>query len=1356
MCQAISDGGRRCPVHRRDAIVAIKLASQITGLPAGIVESLFNELRREGRHIQVSGLVNDDYGRVIQSMRDRQELLTPQYVEILNDHMSDDAPSGDTLYALRRLHGAAMSRKDALTLELSRIATEIGTTPARAQERFFALRAEVGRDAPEFTSAAERAAFDANLPSDRASVVALARLRAERIQGEPRITREPWDERSSHILEAGYDPEGGRLEIVFRGSEDNVYAWHSVPQDVWDAFCEGRSMSVFSRMIRGNPDFMYANQEEAARDAYTVRCDSCGQFRAASHTCPARPSDTIVSPAPATDGAESNPTVDQSTQPGETGEPESVEYATTLNAEQAARFTATEAFIEELANMSEEERAYARISDEDIADVRARQAELMEFIARAESGDPEVAAFTEPVPDPDADLESPVLNLREASPVLATVAMRRGRKIFYEEASGITATYGAPDGLEREPALVSPRFTAEEQAEADEQRIYTRFIASLRGYHIDSGLNQSNAFSFQFDNIDATIRRTGYMGPGLKARGERLPFHHAYAAAEEAYSQTPEAQIPVHQLEQVSRRTKDYAPVLHAPDSEGNMRVLPLPITQKTRWCSVRDLRNAFASGAQAVSASIEWTYEPESRWRGPTHLMDAHGYALPQKAGRVTGRLKVGRLTADGPLTTLSGIHEFHCTCYKYRATYRCEHIDYVRNNAPRMANKMLGVASSSIPTTTQGFPASITRRTDVRVQQEQGSTVVSFVRPSPNRWRETTLSSTATESDIGADGTPTIEQSAHAMFLAHASPFRLPPARAIEAASRNHTAHVPIRLDSVDALAQNTLQESSRRIQISGEVSVSRGDNNEVVVSANHERLRCSCGRFTAEAGPCSHVQAVVEHVRREVVAARPRRDRQNSPDADLDLEPVPLRAIDESIAVNEEALEIIRVENYLRTQPESEDLSDEEISQVARETVANRRALEAEARAQQEERERQYMEERARQERELIASYNTSAEAQRHQVEAAVERFLASDPDFARSRESFLRTRLEAWNEVEPGYGEDLARARADIEEAIAAKRSTTRQHLEPKTENVTDGACDPRVPGSRRFGVEIEFVLPRNVNRETALNNILKDLREAGLTSQTRMNHYHQGARSGWNEWSLERDCTVTGELVTPILSDSPEDWEKMRKALEILKRHGAKTSTRAGSHVHVSTGTYAGVVSKHTELVRIAKENEDILYRAAADPSRGTHRGDSYCRPNVDTPRVDVHKSDPAGLIRGIDDYSHASHTAMINLSASTRASTTAHAEFRMWDASLDLATIQQQVATSVAMVEAAERTIENEEFSRPRSENAVLGSLGEARSQEVSDEALAKVVAFVDKTFRRQEDRKRFLAMFAVGKWAGR
>ena len=297
----------------------------------------------------------------------------------------------------------------------------------------------------------------------------------------------------------------------------------------------------------------------------------------------------------------------------------------------------------------------------------------------------------------------------------------------------------------------------------------------------------------------------------------------------------------------------------------------------------------------------------------------------------------------------------------------------------------------------------------------------------------------------------------------------------------------------------------------------------------------------------------------------------------------------------------------------------------------------------------------------------------------------------------------------------------------------------------TENATGGlgARD----GGRPFGVEIEFDLQGVPDRAEALRAIGRDLHAAGITPHAHQTNYHSG-RAGFNQWRFERDSTVDGEIVSPILYDEPESWNKIAKVCKIVARHGGKATSRTGGHVHVGVGDYDHTVENHNNLLGMFRENEDTLYRLAQNPARQAHRGTSWCSPN----RIPTQGYNDVSVVQ----RTHGNHSVGLNFQ-SVSGRQTDHVEFRMWDGSLDPGTIQTQVKLSLGMTEAAFRTPSGtqhgaEPIGTHRRANSHL-----QRGQRLSGEAWeADTKGFrglMDRLFTRDADKRQAAALFGATKW---
>jgi Putative amidoligase enzyme/KTSC domain len=308
---------------------------------------------------------------------------------------------------------------------------------------------------------------------------------------------------------------------------------------------------------------------------------------------------------------------------------------------------------------------------------------------------------------------------------------------------------------------------------------------------------------------------------------------------------------------------------------------------------------------------------------------------------------------------------------------------------------------------------------------------------------------------------------------------------------------------------------------------------------------------------------------------------------------------------------------------------------------------------------------------------------------------------------------------------------------------------RQPIPYGTEDVTNGLCSP--DGGMGFGIEIEIIAD-----PTDQGNIALALAQAGLTANDSISGYHTGRSSGWARWSLERDETVDLELVSPILHDTPEDWEQLRQVMEIVKENGGSVNSRTGGHIHISSGSLGDSVTKHAELVNSFNEHEDVMYRLGTEQF-GDHRPTYWCSPNRDA--NDVYVS-PYGRQRTVNVShlagTHGGHNVALNIADSNQGSAS-HVEFRHWDGSLDPAVVQARIMLSAAMVHRASQVesgpVESINDIPVQRERRGIGHHYRSIGQDGEHTGF---VQLQNEMFTRPEDRERLASLYANTKWQDR
>lgn len=330
------------------------------------------------------------------------------------------------------------------------------------------------------------------------------------------------------------------------------------------------------------------------------------------------------------------------------------------------------------------------------------------------------------------------------------------------------------------------------------------------------------------------------------------------------------------------------------------------------------------------------------------------------------------------------------------------------------------------------------------------------------------------------------------------------------------------------------------------------------------------------------------------------------------------------------------------------------------------------------------------------------------------------------------------------------------------------SSGQEVFEYETVNVLGGIADADDPGARGFGVEIEFDLDPSVDSHKALKDIGQELYEAGLTSSKWQNRYGTGAMNGWETWSFEHDNSVNGgELVTPVLKDTPEDWEKLRQACEIIKKHGGRATTNSGSHVNISTASYGQSVAAHVGIVDMVSRNEDLMYRLSSNPYATGHRTSvkgtwDYCSPNI-LPK-EGHRSSHDVLDAEVESAPYikkmrdalgfgTNRENMVNIERSgSDEYKTNRVEFRMFDATLEPAIIQQQVKLAAAMTQTVDSEVSQEGgFTPPKTPKQPMGQ-NHSRPRMGNADSMG-VRALADRLFPREKDREGLAKLFTITRW---
>lgn len=294
------------------------------------------------------------------------------------------------------------------------------------------------------------------------------------------------------------------------------------------------------------------------------------------------------------------------------------------------------------------------------------------------------------------------------------------------------------------------------------------------------------------------------------------------------------------------------------------------------------------------------------------------------------------------------------------------------------------------------------------------------------------------------------------------------------------------------------------------------------------------------------------------------------------------------------------------------------------------------------------------------------------------------------------------------------------------------------------------------GSRvTFGVELEFV-------GGDADRIAKELYDLGICAYDHRVRYHAPSVPG--KWKLERDGSVSsgsqgGELVSPVLTDTPETWRNIEKICEVAKRHGARINYQCGGHVHIGIEPLNTARQRWKRFFKSIGGFEDVIYRLSGG-SLGRIRSNysSYATPFSDRARVTAEsrirlndRTDINNLTRRASGQNRYHGINLTNIYQENKPKTV---EFRYFNGSLDPSVIQANVKIANGVIMAAQKARTRDTREEPTTESfKKRGQLLREHTYE-QDRSNTTIKKFVDIMFSRKKDKDAILGLYARNSWA--
>ena len=294
----------------------------------------------------------------------------------------------------------------------------------------------------------------------------------------------------------------------------------------------------------------------------------------------------------------------------------------------------------------------------------------------------------------------------------------------------------------------------------------------------------------------------------------------------------------------------------------------------------------------------------------------------------------------------------------------------------------------------------------------------------------------------------------------------------------------------------------------------------------------------------------------------------------------------------------------------------------------------------------------------------------------------------------------------------------------------------------------------------FGVELEFISPS----PSAVNAIAKELYNLGLCSHSTIQSYHAETVEGM--WIIERDGSLGyggGELVSPILKDTPETWENIRKICEVVQRHGGYVNNQTGGHVHVGYNNLGQNKANWEKLITNVSAHEEIYMRAA-----GGELGEM--RPSHYAKSIRLKRDRNASRGRTLRDRLRNLSETIMNSEAIRRFGDDRHGEryytlntenlgngkptieFRAFNGTITPEVIQNNIRIATSFIRgSAYESLENpSEATSRRIEMLNSSVLSEKIAVQRSPKNIKK---YLDTFFPRESDRKNVLRLISQNRW---
>ena len=272
------------------------------------------------------------------------------------------------------------------------------------------------------------------------------------------------------------------------------------------------------------------------------------------------------------------------------------------------------------------------------------------------------------------------------------------------------------------------------------------------------------------------------------------------------------------------------------------------------------------------------------------------------------------------------------------------------------------------------------------------------------------------------------------------------------------------------------------------------------------------------------------------------------------------------------------------------------------------------------------------------------------------------------------------------------------------------------------DATAGAA--RRDGGRSFSLDFTCHRPRTDGTGAALA-------EANTATRDMI----AGLRSALPGWGIQQTPYRDVALTSPALFDTPETWQQVRSACEIIRRHGGAVADSTQLSLRVGCGDYQNDPEAFSAALGLVHEHDDLLARLGQNPEHATYnpplRGRWW-------PAVPPDGYSTMGEVLNLHNLARPAPATASPLAIN----------FRTWAPSLDPARLQAQVALSVGIVEAASRP-DDRRWGPP----SLQGSHFSDRTARRSHDSARR---FAERVLTDPDQAVQFAALYATTDWQPR